>query len=180
MVASMTGLIARLAAYLAAALALSFCLYLLEQIVEGRGYDRARAEDVADLAAQKVEAARVLAAETAKTLKAQGDLANFISKLETDRETLQAKNRADLRVRSAGPRLQFAAEAVGCGAGAGDTQGEAPGAAGDAAPAVVELPRQIGDDLWQLAGDAESLAIDYGVLWRYVHNPGLVCELRSE
>ena len=165
----------KLAAILALLAAVALGLYDVDQ----RGYDRARTEDIAALAIQKDEAAQVLAAETAKTIKDQGDLANLISKLETDRETLQAKNRADLRVRSAGPRLQFAAEA-GRGDGGGGTPAAAPGAAYDAGPAIVELPRQIGDDLWQLAGDAESLAIDYGVLYGYVHNPKLVCELREE
>ena len=168
-----------------AALKLVAALLLLAAValglydVDQRGYDRARTEDVAALAVQKVEAARVLAAEAAKTIKAQGDLANFISKLETDREKQQIANRADVRLRSAGPRLQFTAEA-GRGDGGGGTPAAAPGAARNAGPASVELPRQICDDLWQLAGDAESLAIDYRVLYGYVHDPRLVCELREE
>ena len=162
---------------LAAVLALLVGLFFAEQYVEGRGYSRARAEDMAAVNAQKAEAAATLAAETAKTLANATRLSDLIAKTETDRETLQIKNRADLRVRSAGPRMQFTAEARR-GAGGGDTQSPASGAACNPNPAVIELPRQINDDLWQLAGDAQSLAIDYGVLYGYVHNPKLVCELQ--
>jgi len=165
---------------LAAVLALVIGMFLAEQHIEQRGADRQQLVDQAATNKLKAEAAQALATETAKTLKAQGDLSELIAKLETDRETQQIANRADLRRRSAGPRLQFTAEAAGRGAGGGGAQSPAPGAASDPGPAVVQLPAALSGNLWDFASDAESLSIDYGVLWRYVHNPALVCELRGE
>ena len=168
----MTGILIKIAAVLV----LLAALFFAEQYVEGRGYARARAEDMAAVNAQKAEAAATLAAETAKTLANATRLSDLIAKTETDRETLQIKNRADLRSRSAGPRLQFTAEARRGGGGDG-TQGPATGAACDPGPAVVQLPAAIDGRLRDLAADAQSVAIDYGVLYDYVHNPKLVCEL---
>jgi len=165
---------------LAAVLMLVMGLFLAEQHIEQRGADRQLLVDQAVANKLKIEAAQVLATETAKTLANQTRLSDLIAKTETDRETLQIKNRADLRSRSAGPRLQFAAEAVGRGDGGGGAQSPAPGASSDPTGAVVQLPAALSGDLWDFASDAESLAIDYGVLWRYVHNPKLVCELRME
>ena len=163
---------------LAAVLALVVGLFLAEQHIEQRGADRQLLTDQAVANKLKAEAAQALASETAKTLKAQGDLADLIAKLETDRETQQIANRADLRRRSAGPRLQFTAEVARCGGSGDSAQGSAPGATGNPAGAVVQLPAALSGDLWDFASDAESLAIDYGVLYRYVHNPAMVCELQ--
>ena len=163
---------------LAAVLALVVGLFLAEQHIEQRGADRQLLTDQAVANKLKAEAAQALATETAKTLANQTRLSDLIAKTETDRETQQIANRADLRRRSAGPRLQFTAEVPRCGRGGGGTQGPASGASGDPGAAVVQLPAALSGDLWEFASDAESLAIDYGVLWRYVHNPALVCELR--
>lgn len=126
---------------------------------------------------QQAEAATLLATLTKEKLDALAALANLKAQLEKTREDLQLKNAADLRARRAGPSLRFTTEAAGCGRGGGGAESPAPGATPDAGTAVVQLPRQISDDLWQQAGDAQRLAIDYGVLYSYVHNPKLVCEL---
>lgn len=163
-----------------AVLALLAALFYGEQYIEGRGYDRRAAEDSAAMEKQKVEAKDKLATLTQEKLTALAELANLKSELEKNREDLQSKNAADLRARRAGPGLRFVTkpQAAGCGRSGGGTESPAPGAAPDAGTTVVQLPRQISDDLWQLAADAESLKIDYGVLHAYVHNPRLVCELR--
>ncbi len=33
-------------------------------------------------------------------------------------------------------------------------------------------------DLWGLAGDAESLSIDYRVLYEWANNPAMVCTMQ--
>jgi len=166
---------------IAAVLALLAALFYGEQYIEGLGYDRRAAEVAAVMGQQKSEAAAKLATLTQEKLTALAELANLKSELEKNREDLQSKNAADLRARRAGPGLRFITnpQAAGCGRSGGGAESPAPGAAPDAGPAVVQLPRQISDDLWQLAADAQSLAIDYGVLHAYVHNPKLVCELRQ-
>ena len=67
-------------AKLTAVLALLVGLFFAEQYVEGRGYARARAEDMAAVNAQKAEAAQMLAAETAKTLANATRLSDLIAK----------------------------------------------------------------------------------------------------
>ena len=163
-----------------AVLALLAALFFGEQYIEGRGYDRRAAEDAAVMGQQKSEAAAKLADLTQEKLTALAELANLKSELEKNREDLQSKNAADLRARRAGPGLRYVTnpQAAGCGRSGGGTESPAPGAAPDAGATVVQLPRQISDDLWQYAADAQSLAIDYEVLYSYVHNPRLVCELR--
>ena len=160
--------------------ALLAALFYGEQYVEGLGYDRRAAEDAAVMGQQKSEAAAKLADLTQEKLTALAELANLTTRLEKTREDLQTKNTADLRARRAGPGLHFVTnpQAAGCGRSGGGTESPAPGAAPDAGATVVQLPRQISDDLWRFAADAESLKIDYGVLHAYVHNPKLVCELR--
>jgi hypothetical protein len=170
------GLIKVIAA-IATVLALLAALFFAEQYIEGRGYSRARAEDTASTEALKAQAAATLAVETKAKLDAQTALSNLIATTERDRETLQTKNTADLRTHSAGPRLQFSTKA-GCGSSSGGAQSPAPGAAPDPEPTVVQLPAEIDGRLRELAADAQSVAIDYGVLFGYVHNPKLVCELQ--
>ena len=162
-----------------AVLALLAALFYGEQYIEGRGYDRRAMEDDIAMGKQKQEATGRLATLTQEKLTALAELANLNSELEKNREDLQSKNSADLRARLAGPSLRYVTtQAAGCGRSGGGSESPAPGAAPDAGATVVQLPRQISDDLWQLAADAESLKIDYGVLHAYVHNPKLVCELR--
>lgn len=163
-------------------LALLTVLFFGEQYIEGRGYDRRAAEDAAVMGQQKSEAAAKLADLTQEKLTALAELANLKSELEKNREDLQSKNAADLRARRAGPGLRYVTnpQAAGCGRSGGGTESPTPGATPDAGAAttVVQLPERISDDLFELLGKAQSLAIDYGVLYSYVHNPRLVCELR--
>lgn len=161
---------------IAAVLALLAALFFAEQYIEGRGYDRAKAEDQAATNQLKAEQATTLAIETKAKLDAQAKLSHLIAQQENDREIKQLANRADLRTRSAGPRLQFSTQA-GCGRGGGGAQSPAPGAAPDPEPTVIQLPAEVDGRLRELAADAQSVAIDYGVLFGYVHNPKLVCEL---
>ena len=142
------------------------------------GKKNAHTADALAVETLKAQAASTLANETKAKLDAQTQLSNLISKAETDRETQQIANRADLRKRTSGPRLQFFAEAPGRGAGGDSAQGPALGTTADPAGAAVQLPRKINDDLFEFAADAESLKIDYRVLFDYVHNPKLVCELQ--
>jgi hypothetical protein len=154
-------------------------LFFGEQYIESRGYDRAKAEDHVVFEKIKSDARATLLEEVDKTRAAEQALNELTHQLETTREKLQAQNSADLRARRAGPRLQFAAkQGGGCGASRGGTESTAAGAPSDSGAAVVQLPQQINDDLWQLVGEAQSLAIDYRTLYDYVHNPKLVCELR--
>lgn len=145
------------------------------------GYNRRAGEDTATIEKQNDEAAAKLAELTQEKLTALAALAALKSDLEKTRETLQSKNAADLRARTAGPRLQFTTQtaSAGCGGGSGSATSPAPGPAADASTTVVQLPEPINGDLWQLAADAESLSIDYGVLYTFLHNPKLVCELRQ-
>lgn len=170
----MTDIILKIAVFAAILAALFFG----EQYIEGRGYDRARAEDMVATNKLKAEAAATLASETKKTLDATTKLNQLIAQQEKDREAKQVANRADLRTRQSGPRLQFRAE-TGRGAGSGGAQVPAPGTTTDAGSAVVQLPEPINGRLRELAADAQSLAIDYGVLYDFVHNPKLTCELRE-
>lgn len=168
----MTGLLIKIGAVLA----LLAALYFGEQHIEQLGATRQAAADQVVADQLKAAAAATLAAETAKTRENETRLSDLIAKTETDRETQQIANRADLRARQSGPRLQFTAH-TGRGAGGGGTQGPSAGASCDAGPAVVQLPAEIDGSLRDLAADAQSVAIDYGVLYSYVHNPKLVCEL---
>lgn len=161
---------------IAAVLALLVVLFIGEQYIEGRGYDRAEAEYQAATNQLKADAAAELAAETKIKLDAQTALANLISTTEKDREKLQTQNASDLRARSFGPRLQFSTS-TGCWGGGGVTQSPAPGTASDPGSTVVQLPAEIDGRLRDLAAAAQSLSIDYSVLYGYVHNPKLVCEL---
>lgn len=136
--------------------------------------------DVDQIAAdkQKLTASATLVTLLQERSTRATELANLKTELEKNRETLQAKNASDLRGRLTGPGLHFTAESGGRGGSGSSSPGAAPAATSNPAPAVIQLPRAISDDLWQLSADAESLKIDYGVLHTYVHNPRLVCELQ--
>lgn len=137
-----------------------------------------RAQAVVDK--QKGEAAALLAQLKQERLDAATALANLTNQLEQNREKLQAANAADLRRRLTGPGLRYIApQAAGCGRGGASPESPAPGAPSDPAATVVQLPDPISRDLWQYAGDSQSLAIDYAVLYEYTHNPKLVCELEQ-
>lgn len=172
-------MIADLLIKLAIAAALIAALVAGEQYIEGIGYDRRAMEDAITMGAQKLEATGKLAKLTQEKLDAVAALATLTQQLEKSREDLQTKNAADLRTRRAGPGLRFVTTetASGCRGSGGGTEGDAVGPAKDASPAVVQLPEPLNSNLWQYAADAESLKIDYSVLYTHLHNPKLVCEL---
>lgn len=148
--------------------------------------EQGRAQQKAvDQAAQdkiKTAAAFELAAQTALTSAAEDRTLALKQELEVARETAQTANRAAVAARAAGQRLRFVAETPTdrCGGGGGGAQAAPDLATSDAGPAYVELPEPINRDLWGYAGDAESLAIDYGVLYRWANNPAMVCTLSSQ
>lgn len=115
---------------LAAVLALLAALYFGEQYIEGRGYDRAKAEDMAQIEAQKTEAATTLAAETEKVRERErylnAELANQNLK-DSEHEKIVA-DMSDRVRRAAGPagRLRDP-HAPGCGGGGGGPQAGAVG-----------------------------------------------------
>lgn len=119
---------------IAAVVALLAVLFFGEQYIEGRGFERAKAEDQAATNKLKAEAAALLASETSKVrtseqaLQASTDSQNL---KDRDHEKTVADLSDRLR-RAAGPagRLRDP-HATGCGAGSSGTQGEAPSAPGD-------------------------------------------------
>jgi len=126
----MIGLLIRIAAVLA----LLAALFFGEQYIEGRGYDRAKAEDKAAIETVKREAAATLASETSKVRTTEQALqarADFQNLKDRDHEKTVA-DLSDRLHRAAGPagRLRDP-HATGCGAGSSSPQGEAPSAPGD-------------------------------------------------
>jgi predicted transcriptional regulator len=143
--------------------------------------ERGRSEQrVIDQAAQdrlKADAQTALDAETARVRKAEEALATLTHQMEVEREKSQAAVRAAARVT---PRLQYAAPAASGCRPSSDSAKTAPSeAASDPAPAVIQLPDPIAADIWGYAADAESLAVDYAVLYRWANNPKLSCVLEE-
>lgn len=170
----------RLLGALLAVLALGAAVlgYGHKQYLKGERVATARAQATVDK--QKAEATALLAQLTQERSTAATALANLTNQLEQTREKRQTANTADVNRRLIGPGLRYNApqSTAGCGRGSTSPEGPAPGATSDPATAVVQLPDALSRDLWQYAGDAQSLAIDYGVLYEYTHNPKLVCELQ--
>ncbi len=158
-------------AALLAASALTNCATHLKLSAEREAHGKLKTA----VAEQKAEATQTLLRLTEERLKAQNALTALITKTEKDREKLQRQNTADLDARLAGERLQFSAR---CGQSGGSPEGAASGAPSDSSATVIQLPRKINENLFRLTADAESLSIDYKVLYEYVHNPKLVCELQ--
>lgn len=126
----MTALLVRLAAVVA----LLAVLFFGEQYIEGRGYDRAKAEDQAEANKLKAKASLTLAAETARANAAEHKLqANTDSQNLKDRDHEKTvANLSDRLRRAAGPAGRLRDPyATGCGAGSSGATGEAPGAPGD-------------------------------------------------
>jgi hypothetical protein len=145
-------------------LAVLVILFTGEQYIEGRGYDRAKAEATAALEAQKREAGEVLATETAKTRAAEESLRTF--KLIQDNKDAQAQNTIAAlsgRVRQlAGPagRLRDP-NAQGCGGSGSGTQSAAatpaPDRPGDGAEAGGLLSEPLTKFLFEQAASADEL-----------------------
>lgn len=147
---------------------------------QGIGEARATERYNLAIAAQKQEAKTKLSELTQQKLEAEIALSKLIAQKEKNREISQAKNAADLRNHLIGPGLHFNAKITGRGGGGGSAENKADQPTRDAKTTNIELPKQISDDLWQFAADAQSLSIDYEVLYNHLHNPNLVCELRKE
>lgn len=153
---------------IAAVMALLVILYTGEQYIEGRGYDRAKAEATAALEAQKREAGQVLATETAKTRAAEESLRIF--KLNQDNKDAQAQvtiaglsNRLHRLAGNAG-RLRDP-NAHGCGGSSSSPQGEAvtlaPDRPGDGTEAGGLLSAELTGLLQRLASEADAINTAY-------------------
>jgi hypothetical protein len=143
---------------------------------QGVGADAERAIWVEKLDKQKAEAAALLLTAQDEATTARGKLKDTIEALGKQREQLQAENTASLRNYATTHRLQYTT--TGSGQGCGNAKGRAAGSTSDTSTTIVQLPEKINGNLFRLAGDADSLKIDYGILYNYVNNPKLVCELR--
>ncbi|OGB26182.1 MAG: hypothetical protein A3I66_00585 [Burkholderiales bacterium RIFCSPLOWO2_02_FULL_57_36] len=130
----MTEGLIKIAAGIAAVLALLAGLYFSEQYVEGRGYDRAKAEDLAAIEKVKREAAETLASEIQETRKAEQALQD-ITNTQNIKDAKNEKTVVDLS-----DRLRRAADPAGrlrdphaarCGGGGSSTPGADPAASGD-------------------------------------------------
>ena len=129
---------------LAAALAVAVLLFGAWQYIDGRGYDRASAECTAAINAQKVQAAGLLASETAKVRAAEQALQAFTNTQNLkDAENVQTLAALSDRLRrAAGPagRLRDPA-ATGCGGSSAGATGATAAAPGDRA---ADNPQAVG------------------------------------
>lgn len=163
------------AALLAAAVG-GFFAYSSHERTVGADAERALWEDKVKL--QKAQAVLLLKTATDQATEARLQLAASIEELGKQREKLQAENAASLLDYAATHRLRFRA-AKGCGVSGDTAQSGAPSTADNTDSTYVQLPDKVNSDLFRLAGDAQSLAIDYSILYKYVNNPRLVCELKE-
>ena len=133
--------------------------------------------DVDQIAINKIkaDAAMALEAETALVRAAEDHTEALKRSLEVAREKAQSANRDAVAARAAGQRLRFASETSGCRVGSDSAKAAPDSPASDAGTAYVELPEPVNRRLWELAGKAESLAIDYRVLYEWANTPGMVC-----
>ena len=153
---------------IAAVVALLVLLFFGEQYIEGRGFERARAEDNAAIEKVKREAADTLASETNKTRIAERALQDFKNTQELQDATHQ-KTVADLSSRlrtlaGASGRLRDP-HAPGCGAGSGGTASEAAPAPGgrpaDPAEAGGLLSPDLSGLLQRLTAEADTINVAY-------------------
>jgi hypothetical protein len=142
-------------------------------IAQGRAEQFAVDQAAADKL--KVEARTALEAETARVTEAQYQLYSYTRSLEAKREKTQTVVRT---VQRDIPRLQFTTESDRCGRSGDSAAAQASGPAADPTPTVVQLPDPVAADIWEYAGDAESLAVDYAILYEWAHNPKMVCTLQ--
>ena len=153
---------------IAVVVALLAALFFGEQYIEGRGYDRARAEDTAAINKQKAEVATTLATETAKALQAERALSHLKNLQELqDADHQKTVSGLSARLRDfAGPagRLRDP-NAAGCGGGGSGTPGEAAPAPGgrtaDPAEAGGLLSKQLTEFLLSQAADADQINLAY-------------------
>lgn len=153
---------------IAAVLALLAALFFGEQYIEGRGYDRAKAEDSAQIQQQKTEAAATLAAETEKVRERTRYLQSMLTN-QNLKDSTHEKTVSDLSDRlrlAAGPagRLRDP-HAAGCGGGGGGTQtgivGTADRGAADRAEAGGLLSADFTGLLQRFAVEADTINAAY-------------------
>lgn len=151
-----------------AVVALLVILYTGEQYIEGRGYDRAKAEDAAQIEQSKREAAEQLASETQRTRTAE-------QALQTAKNTQELKDATHQKtVESLSDRLRTLAHssgrlrdphAAGCGASGGGSQGQPPAAPGDRPDDPAEagglLSAELGGLLQRLTFEADTINVAY-------------------
>ena len=156
---------------IAATLAILAAMFYGEQTIESRGYDRAKAEDVAAITQLKSDAAATLAAETARALQAQQAL-QAQTDTQNTKDADHAKTIADLSLRLralAGPagRLRdphAQSPAAGCGPGGGSAASATASAASDRAADPAQTGGLLSEELsrllqrLQLEADAINIA----------------------
>lgn len=153
---------------IATVVALLAALFFGEQYIEGRGYDRARAEDNAAIEKVKREAAGQLAIETNKTRTAEQALQDFKNTQELQDATHQ-KTVADLssrlRTLAGAPGRLRDPHAAGCGPSGGSTPGEAAPAPGgrpaDPTEAGGLLSADLSGLLQRLQLEADTINVAY-------------------
>lgn len=149
---------------IAAVLALLAALFFAEQYIEGRGYDRARAEDAEAVAIQKAQASAMLAEEVAKTRRAEQVLEAAKNSQEL-KDAEHEKTVADLAERLrrvAGPSGRLRDPyAVGCGDGGSNTAPAASSASGVGSANGTQtgglLSEQLTKFLFEQAASADTI-----------------------
>ena len=153
---------------IAAVVALLVLLFFGEQYIEGRGYDRARAEDNAAIEKVKREAAGQLAIETIKTRNAERALQTF----KNDQELKDVQHQQ--MVVALADRLHGLADPAGrlrdpnaarCGSGGDKPQDDASTTARDSSDNPTEagglLSAQLSGLLQRLAREADDINVAY-------------------
>lgn len=151
-----------------AVLAVLVLLFLGEQYIERRGYDRAMSEAQAQIEGSKRAAADRLALEIQKTRKAEQVLQTF----KNDQELKDAKHQQTVATLT--DRLRGLADSAGrlrdpnagrCGPGGGSPQAEPPRAPGDRPDDPAEagglLSAQLSGLLQQLTREADDINVAY-------------------
>ena len=153
---------------IAVVVALLAALFFGEQYIEGRGFERARAEDNAAIEKVKREAADTLASETNKTRTAERALQDFKNTQELQDATHQ-KTVADLssrlRTLAGAPGRLRDPHAAGCGPSGSGTPGEAAPAPGDRPANPAEAGGLLSADLsgllQRLQLEADTINVAY-------------------
>jgi hypothetical protein len=156
---------------IAAVVALLVVLFVGEQYIERRGYDRAMSEAQAQIEGSKRAAADRLALEIHKTRRAEEALqtakntqelkdANHHKTVESLSDRLRALAHSSGRLRD-----PYSVQAAGCGAGGGGSQGQPPTAPGDRSSDPTEagglLSAELGGLLQRLTREADDINVAY-------------------
>lgn len=156
---------------IAAVVALLVVLFVGEQTIERRGYDRAMYEAQSQIEGSKRAAADRLALEIQRTSRAEQALqtakntqelkdANHQKTVESLSDRLRALAHSSGRLRD-----PYSVQAAGCGAGGGSTPGEAApapgGRPGDPAEAGGLLSAELGGLLQRLTREADDINVAY-------------------